>query len=63
MNGVEAELKEIKSTIQELKEKLDLLLNEREARALMSLSEKSLSEFLSKEPELYTPSDIKVRYK
>ncbi|MEE8168079.1 MAG: hypothetical protein V3T58_04325 [Candidatus Hydrothermarchaeales archaeon] len=63
MSGVEVELREIKDTLRELNEKLNELLDEREALAITSLSEKSLSEFLSSEPELYTPRDVKVRYK
>ncbi len=63
MSGVEVELREIKNTLRELNEKLNKLLDEREALAIMSLSEKSLSEFLSGEPEVYTPRDVKVRYK
>lgn len=63
MNGGEAELREIKDTLRELNKKLNELLDEREALDMMSLSEKSLSEFLSGEPDLYTLHDVKVRYK
>ncbi|WP_292410838.1 MULTISPECIES: hypothetical protein [unclassified Methanoculleus] len=40
-----------------LTEKLDLLLNERESMAMMKLSGRSLSAFLSEEPDLYTIRD------
>lgn len=63
MSSVEAELKEIKITLKELNEKVSELLDEREVLAIMSLTEKSLSEFLSQEPELYTVKDVKVRCK
>ncbi|MFQ5974693.1 MAG: hypothetical protein ACE5J5_00020 [Candidatus Hydrothermarchaeales archaeon] len=63
MNGVEAELREIKNTLKHLNERLNELVSERESIAITGLSEKSLSKFLSGEPELYTPRDLKVRYK
>jgi hypothetical protein len=63
MGSVEAELKEIKITLKELDEKVSELLDERDALAIMSLTEKSLSEFLSQEPDLYTLKDVKVKYR
>jgi hypothetical protein len=58
---IEVELKEIKSLLSELKRKMDVLLEEKETSAMMVLSEKSLKEFLEKEPNIYTIKDIKVK--
>lgn len=63
MGGIEAELKVIKDYLMELNRKLDELLDERESMAIMAISEKSLYDFLSEEPELYSVKDLKVRYK
>ena len=59
---LEAELKEIREKLCELNEKLDALLEEREAQAAMGLSERSLREFFEGEPDLYSEKDLKVRY-
>ncbi|MFH0850408.1 MAG: hypothetical protein V1924_05655 [Candidatus Bathyarchaeota archaeon] len=59
---LETEIKEIKSLLSSLNQKLDALLAERETRAIMQLSETSLREFLEEEPDLYTYEDLKVRY-
>ena len=57
------EIKDIKQRLTEISRKLDELLYEREILSLMKLSEKSLSEFLEKEPDIYKIEDLKVRYK
>ena len=59
---VETEIKEIKEGIREISRKLDELIHEKEAIAIMKLSEKSL-EFLKEEPDIYSISDLKVKYK
>jgi len=59
---VEAELKEIKELLSSLNRKIDMLIEDREALALMMLSEKSLKEFLDEEPDVYSIQDIRVRY-
>lgn len=61
--GIEVEIKDIKQRLTEISRKLDELLYEREILSLMKLSEKSLSEFLEKEPDIYKIEDLKVRYK
>jgi len=59
---LETEIKEIKSLLASLNQKLDALLAERETHAIMQLTENSLKEFLDEEPDLYTREDLKVRY-
>jgi len=63
MTGIEADVREIKESIRELTEKIDLLLDERESMAMMKLSEQSLSAFLDEEPDLYTIRDVRVVYR
>ena len=58
---IEVELREIKSLLSELKKKMDVLLEEKETSAMMGLSEKSLKDFLAKEPDIYTIKDIKAK--
>jgi hypothetical protein len=58
---IEVELKEIKSLLFELKQKMDVLLEEKETSAMMILSEKSLKGFLEKEPDIYTTKDVKAK--
>jgi hypothetical protein len=57
----EVELKEIKLLLSELNSKLDLLLEEKDTQALMCLEEKSLKDFLEKEPDIYSLKDIKAK--
>jgi hypothetical protein len=57
---IEVDLKEIKSLLSELNKKLDVLLEEKETLAVMALAEKSLKDFLEKEPDNYTVKDIKT---
>ncbi len=49
---IEVDLKEIMDLLSELNKKLDVLLGEKDTEtcALMALAEKSLKEFLEKEP-------------
>ena len=47
MTSIEADVREIKESIRELTEKIDLLLDERERMAIVKLSERSLSAFFS----------------
>ncbi len=63
MTGIETDVREIKESIRELTEKIDLLLDERESMAVMKLSEQSLSAFLDEEPDLYTIRDVRVVYR
>ncbi len=57
------DLREIKSVLSELNKKLDVLIEEKDkdAYALMALAEKSLRDFLEKEPDIYTVKDIKAK--
>ncbi|QYZ79205.1 hypothetical protein E2N92_07025 [Methanofollis formosanus] len=59
MTGIEADVKEIKESVRMLTETIDKLLHEREAAAMMKLSEQSLSTFLNEEPDLYTVRDVR----
>ena len=58
---IEVELNQIKSLLFELKQKMDVLLQEKEISAMMVLSEKSLKGFLAKEPDIYTIKDVKPK--
>ena len=60
---IEVDLKEIKSMLSELNKKLDVLLEEKETLAVMTLAEKSLKDFLEKEPDIYSIKDIKAKVK
>jgi len=60
---VEVDLKEIKSLLSALNEKIDMLIEDRETLSLMILEEKSLKDFLEKEPDVYSFNDVKVRYR
>lgn len=61
--SIEVEIKDIKQRLAEISQKLDELLYEREIISLMKLSEKSLSDFLKNEPDIYKMEDLKIRYK
>lgn len=63
MTDIIVEINEIKEQISGISKKLDILLEEKEIMSIMKLSEKSLSSFLSEEPDIYTLDDLKVRYK
>ncbi|MFP3984593.1 MAG: hypothetical protein ACLFU9_01325 [Candidatus Bathyarchaeia archaeon] len=60
---IEVDVKEIKELLSALNEKIDRLIENRETLSLMILAQKSLKEFLTKEPEIYSIDDIKVRYR
>jgi hypothetical protein len=57
---IKVDLKEIKSLLSEVNNKLDSLLEEKDTYALMALEEKSLKGFLEKEPDIYSLKDIKA---
>jgi hypothetical protein len=59
---VEVDLKEMKDLLCMLNKKLDLLIENRETLSIMSFLEKSLKDFLGKEPDVYSMKDVKVRY-
>jgi hypothetical protein len=58
---IEVDLREIKNLLSELNKKIDVLIEEKETLALMALSEKSLKDFLEKEPDIYTVKDVKAK--
>jgi hypothetical protein len=58
---IEVDLREIKNLLSELNKKIDVLIEEKETLALMALSEKSLKDFLEKEPDIYTAKDVKAK--
>ncbi|MBS7649032.1 hypothetical protein KEJ17_05250 [Candidatus Bathyarchaeota archaeon] len=60
---VEVDLREIKSLLSILNKKLDLLIDDRETLSVMMLAERSLKEFLEREPDVYSVKDIKVKYR
>jgi len=60
---IEVDLKEIKSLLSMLNKKIDMLVEDRETLSVMVLAEKSLKDFLEKEPDVYSVKDIKVRYR
>jgi hypothetical protein len=59
---IEVDIREIKEILSALNSKIDVLIENRETLSLMMLAERSLKEFLEKEPDIYSISDIKVRY-
>ena len=61
--SIETEVRDIKQHLIEISKKIDELMYEREITAMMKLSEKSLSGFFEKEPDIYKMADLKVRYK
>ena len=58
-----SEINEIRKNIKNLTEKLEALLNERDTKNAMNLSEKSISKLYKDEPNLYTINDLKIRYR
>lgn len=60
---IEVDLKEIKSLLTEVNNKLDSLLEEKDTYALMALEEKSLKDFLENEPDIYSVKDIRAKVK
>lgn len=59
---IETDLREIKDLLSVLNKKIDLLIESRETLSSMVLAEKSLKDFLDKEPDVYSIKDVKVRY-
>ena len=51
---IETDLKEIRNLLSTLNKKIDLLMEDKESLAYIGLAEKSLKEFLEKEPDIYT---------
>ena len=55
---IETDLKEIRNLLSTLNKKIDVLLEDKESLPYMVLAEKSLKEFLEKEPDSYTIKDV-----
>lgn len=60
---IETDLKEIRNLLSTLNKKVDVLLEDKETLQFMVLAEKSLKEFLEKEPDIYTVKDVKAKVK
>ena len=60
---IEVEIKEIKEMLQKLNRRLDSLVQDREALAMMAISQQSLADFLTGETDLYSVKDLKVTYR
>jgi hypothetical protein len=60
---IEVDLREIKNLLSALNKKIEMLIEDRETLSLMVLAEKSLKDFLQKEPDVYSVKDIKVRHR
>jgi len=59
----EVDLREIKSLLSVLNKKIDMLIEDRETLSVMMLAERSLKDFLEREPDVYSVKDIKVKYR
>jgi hypothetical protein len=57
---IEVDLKEIKDLLSKLNKKIDVLIEDKDTLSLMTLTEKTLKDFLENEPDLYSIKDIKV---
>ena len=60
---IETDLEEIRNILSTLNKKLDVLIEDKESLQYMGLAEKSLKDFLEKEPDIYTVNDIKTKVK
>lgn len=59
---IEVDLREIRNLLSALNKKVNALIEDRETLSVMALAEKSLKDFLEKEPDVYSVKDIKVKY-
>jgi hypothetical protein len=59
---IEVDLKEIKNLLFMLNKKIDVLIEDRETLSVMVLAERSLKNFLEREPDVYSAKDIRVKY-
>ncbi|ASJ06732.1 hypothetical protein [Thermococcus pacificus] len=57
------ELMRIEKKLEDIEKLLNELLEREESYALMKLSEESLKEFFTDEPDIYSEEDLKVRYR
>ena len=59
---IEAEVVEMKQMLIDISRKIDDVLDESMTMALMKMSEESIQELYTDEPDLYSIADLKVRY-
>ena len=57
---IEVDLREIKSLLSVLNKKIDMLIEDRETLSVMVLAEKSLKDFLEKEPDVYSVKTLRL---
>jgi hypothetical protein len=62
MGTVELEIDKLKQELQDLRKKVDLMMEERQSVLAMIMAEHSLKDFFSDEPILYSEKDLKVKY-
>jgi hypothetical protein len=60
---IEAEVVEMKQMLAQISRKIDDMLDENLTATFMKLSEESTSDLYKDEPDLYSISDLKVRYR
>ena len=60
---IETEVVEMKQMLIDISRKSDDVLDESMTMALMKMSEESIQELYTDEPDLYSIADLKVRYK
>ena len=60
---IEVEIREIKEMLEKLNRRIDALVQDREILAMMAISQESLADFLTGEPDLYSVKDVKVAYR
>lgn len=60
---IEVEIREIKEMLEKLNRRLDALVQDRETLPMMAISQESLTDFLTGEPDLYSVKDVKVAYR
>ena len=60
---IETEVVEMKQMLIDISRKIDDVLDESMTMALMKMSEESIQELYTDEPDLYSIADLKLRYK
>ncbi|MCL5319214.1 MAG: hypothetical protein M1503_13295 [Thaumarchaeota archaeon] len=63
MGAAGSEIKKMKRELRDLQKKVDAMMDERLSIEAMMTSERSLSEFFSDEPVIYSEKDLKVKYR
>lgn len=57
---IEVEIREIKEMLEKLNRRLDALVLNRETLAMMAISQESLTDFLTGEPDLYSVKGVRL---